>query len=86
MRGNCENYFARIFFSLDHMFVDFISGILENSADDFEDGDEIYEAIGEILHEVAANKTEDEIKWVSNFPFFILLAFRLGKLWGKLIV
>lgn len=36
--------------------------ILHNGADEFEDGNEIYEAIGEILHEVSANKSEDDIK------------------------
>jgi ATP-binding cassette subfamily F protein 3 len=44
------------------IFYYFFLGILENGAEDFENGNEIYEAIGEILHEVAANKTEDDIK------------------------
>lgn len=39
-----------------------LAGILESGADEFEDGNEIYEAIGEILHEVSANKSEDDIK------------------------
>lgn len=37
-------------------------GVLENGADDFEDSDEIYEAIGEVLHEIS-EKTEDDIRY-----------------------
>lgn len=38
-------------------------GILDSSRDDFEDGDEVYEAIGEVLHEVA-DKPEKEVRSV----------------------
>lgn len=37
-------------------------GILENGADDFQDSDEVYEAIGEVLHEISEDKTEAEIR------------------------
>lgn len=33
-----------------------------SSVEDFESSEEIYEAIGEILHEVASDKTEDDIR------------------------
>ena len=36
-------------------------GVLE-SAEDFDSSEEIYEAIGEILHEVAGDRTEDDIR------------------------
>jgi ATP-binding cassette, subfamily F, member 3 len=36
--------------------------VLSQSSEDFESSEEIYEAIGEILHEVSSNKTEDEIR------------------------
>ena len=39
-----------------------IAGILDSSKDDFEDGNEVYEAIGEILHEVA-EKSENELRY-----------------------
>lgn len=41
-------------------------GILDSSKDDFEDGDEVYEAIGEVLHEVA-EKPENEVRSVNVF-------------------
>lgn len=46
-------------------------GILDSSKDDFEDGDEVYEAIGQVLHEVA-DKSENEVRSVNMFAFVIL--------------
>lgn len=43
-------------------------GILDSSKDDFEDGDEVYEAIGEVLHEVA-DKPEIEIRSVQIYSY-----------------
>lgn len=37
-------------------------GILANGADDFEDSGELYDAIGEVLHEVAEDKSERDIR------------------------
>ncbi|CAD1477472.1 unnamed protein product, partial [Heterotrigona itama] len=37
--------------------------ILDSSKDDFEDGDEVYEAIGQVLHEVA-EKPENEVRQI----------------------
>lgn len=33
-----------------------------SNAEDFETSDDIYEAVGEILHEVASDRTEDDIR------------------------
>lgn len=40
----------------------FVQDVLSSSYDDFEDAESVYEAIGEILHEVGGDKTEDEIR------------------------
>lgn len=47
------------------MYINFFNcqGILVSSKDDFEDGEEVYEAIGEVLHEVAS-KPEIEVRSV----------------------
>ena len=37
-------------------------GVLETSGEDFESGDDIFEAIGAVLQEVAIEETEDDIK------------------------
>lgn len=39
-----------------------VAGVLANGADEFEDGDEVYEAVGEVLQEISTEKTEAEIK------------------------
>lgn len=41
-----------------------MSDVLENGADDFEDSDEVYEAVGEVLQEIACDKSEEDIKFV----------------------
>lgn len=43
------------------------TGVLD-AGDDFQNSNEVYEAIGEVLHEVASDKGEDEIRYhVCNF-------------------
>jgi len=49
----------------------FRKGILDSSKDDFEDGDEVYEAIGHVLHEVT-DKSQNEVRSVNMFTFIIL--------------
>ena len=39
----------------------FVLGVLDGG-DDFQNSNDVYEAIGEVLHDVAANKGEDEIR------------------------
>lgn len=59
-----------IYFFLNNICI--YEGILDSSKDDFEDGDEVYEAIGEVLHEVA-EKTENEVRSVNVFKFLCFL-------------
>jgi ATP-binding cassette, subfamily F, member 3 len=42
--------------------VYFVAGVLAGGADEFEDSEELYEAIGHVLEEVAEDKTESEIR------------------------
>lgn len=39
-----------------------VSGVLETSCDDFESGEDVFEAIGSVLNEIAADKSELEIR------------------------
>lgn len=60
---SCTHFF-RISRSASHLIIacfNLFSGILD-SVDDFDTSEEIYEAIGEILHEVGADKSEKDIK------------------------
>lgn len=56
----------------------FILGILDSSKDDFEDENEVYEAIGEVLHEVA-DKPEIVVRSVYIFDssFFSIKHFSI---------
>lgn len=54
--------------------------MLQNGADDFEDSEEVYEAVGEVLQEIASDKSEEDIKFVAllkvmyyNDCFFIFV-------------
>ena len=39
-------------------------GILEDSHDDFDDSDDIFDAIGEVLMQTDVSKSEDEIRQI----------------------
>ncbi|XP_078041357.1 ATP-binding cassette sub-family F member 3 isoform X1 [Augochlora pura] len=55
----CGEYIRSQFPTIDDDLYQYVEGILDSSKDDFEDADEVYEAIGEVLHEVA-EKPENE--------------------------
>ncbi|XP_043469161.1 ATP-binding cassette sub-family F member 3 [Leptopilina heterotoma] len=49
----CGEYIKSQFPTIDDDLYQYVEGILDSSKDDFEDENEVYEAIGEVLHEVA---------------------------------
>lgn len=57
--ATCGEYIRSQFPTIDDDLYQYVEGILDSSKDDFEDGDEVYEAIGQVLHEVA-DKSENE--------------------------
>lgn len=59
----CGEYIRSQFPTIDDDLYQYVEGILDSSKDDFEDGDEVYEAIGEVLHEVA-EKPENEVRQI----------------------
>lgn len=62
----CSEYIKDEFPLMDEDLKQYVEGILNNGADEFEDSEEIYEAIGEVLHEISEDKTEKEIREVCN--------------------
>lgn len=57
--GQFTSYFAYINFIFEKKpFL----GVLETSCEDFESGDDVFEAIGGVLQEVTNDKTEEDIK------------------------
>ena len=49
-------------------------GVLENGIEDFQNGEEIFEAIGEVLLQLDDSKTESDIKFVY---FFVVCSLSL---------
>ncbi|CAG9821893.1 unnamed protein product [Phaedon cochleariae] len=62
--GTCSEYIKRIFPTIDDDLKQYVEGVLANGADDFEDIEEVYEAVGEVLQEVSADKTEEDIRLI----------------------
>lgn len=60
--ATCGEYIKSEFPAIDEDLYQYVEGILASGADDFEDSNELYDAIGEVLHEVADNKSEDDIR------------------------
>lgn len=73
----CTEVLKREFPSIDGELLTYVEDVLQNGADQFEDGEEVYEAIGEILHEVAQDKSEEDIKQICEI-FLDLLKPRSG--------
>jgi len=40
----------------------YVESVLETSVEDFENSEDVYDAIGEVLHEMEEDKTEDDVK------------------------
>ncbi|XP_011497559.1 PREDICTED: ATP-binding cassette sub-family F member 3 [Ceratosolen solmsi marchali] len=59
----CSSYIRSLFPTIDDELYQYVEGILDSSKDDFEDADEVYEAIGEVLHEVE-QKSENEVRQI----------------------
>ncbi|XP_047113590.1 ATP-binding cassette sub-family F member 3 [Schistocerca piceifrons] len=62
MAATSGEYIKSQFPTIDDELYQYVEGILSSSADDFEDGTELYDAIGEVLHEAASDKSEVEIR------------------------
>lgn len=59
----CSQLIQAEFPSMDAETVQYIEGILGGGgADDFEHGADLYEAIGDLLHEIAAEKSEEDVR------------------------
>ncbi|OXU17138.1 ATP-binding cassette sub-family F member 3 [Nasonia vitripennis] len=59
----CGSYIRSLFPTIDDELYQYVEGILDSSKDDFEDADEVYEAIGEVLHEVE-ERSENEVRLI----------------------
>jgi ATP-binding cassette subfamily F protein 3 len=62
----CSEYIKNVFPLIDDDLKHYVEGVLKNGADDFQDSEEVYDAIGEVLQEVSSDKTEDDIRTICN--------------------
>lgn len=60
--GDCCALVRKEFPTIDDVLLNYVESILETSGDDFENEEDIFEAIGAVLQEVDQSKTEDSIK------------------------
>lgn len=61
----CTNLLKQEFPSIDDEMKQYIEGVLSSGMDDFESSEDLYDAIGAILHEVSEEKSENDIKYAS---------------------
>ncbi|XP_034949358.1 ATP-binding cassette sub-family F member 3-like [Chelonus insularis] len=69
--AECSEYIRSQFPTIDDDLYHYVEGILDSSKDDFEDGEEVYEAIGQVLHEVS-EKSENEVRDICSKLLTIL--------------
>ncbi|XP_058128437.1 ATP-binding cassette sub-family F member 3 [Anopheles ziemanni] len=62
----CTAVLKREFPSIDGELLSYVETVLQSSADEFENGEEVYEAVGAILHEVSQDKSEDDVREICN--------------------
>ncbi|XP_015379543.1 PREDICTED: ATP-binding cassette sub-family F member 3 [Diuraphis noxia] len=62
---HCKDFIKTEFPSIDVEMFQYIEGVLQNGIEDFHDSEDIFEAIGEVLQEIA-NKTESDIRGICS--------------------
>ena len=60
--GDCSALVQKEFPTIDDVLLNYVESILETSGDDFENEEDIFEAIGAVLQEVDQSKSENSIK------------------------
>jgi len=58
----CEVLIKDSFPNINDDIYQYVESVLQNALDDFETEEDVYEAIGEVLQEVEADKTEDDVR------------------------
>lgn len=62
---HCKDFIKTEFPSIDIEMFQYIEGVLQNGIEDFHDSEDIFEAIGEVLQEIA-NKSESDIRGICS--------------------
>lgn len=70
--AQCCQLIKESFPSINDDIQQYVESVLDNALDDLENDEDVYEAVGEVLHELESDKTVAEIKQVCNRILFIL--------------
>ncbi|XP_017781805.1 PREDICTED: ATP-binding cassette sub-family F member 3 [Nicrophorus vespilloides] len=62
----CSEYIESEFPHIDDDLKQYVEDVLQNGADDFQDSEEVYDAVGEVLQEVSTDKSELDIRNICN--------------------
>ncbi|KAL3270009.1 hypothetical protein HHI36_009066 [Cryptolaemus montrouzieri] len=60
----CSEYIKTTFPLIDDDLKQYVEDVLENGADDFENSEEVFEAVGEVLQEISKDKSENDIRHI----------------------
>jgi len=64
--AKCGKLIKAEFPKINDDIYEYVENVLETSKDDFENTEDVYEAIGEVLHEMEEDKTEDDIRQICD--------------------
>ncbi|XP_066934518.1 ATP-binding cassette sub-family F member 3-like [Clytia hemisphaerica] len=66
VEARVQGFLHKKFPGIDEDLLNYVVDVTKTSAEDFEDAEEIYDAVGGVLHEATENDDEDEIKEICN--------------------
>ena len=73
--GDCSALVQKEFPTIDDVLLNYVESILETSGDDFENEEDIFEAIGAVLQEVDQSKSENSIKHLCSKLICLLIIY-----------
>ena len=60
--AQCCQLIKEAFPKINEDIYSYVESVLESSGEDFENEDDVYEAIGEVLLDLETNKSEDDVR------------------------
>ncbi|KAK2148716.1 hypothetical protein LSH36_486g02016 [Paralvinella palmiformis] len=72
MAVTCHEIIEKCFPNIDKEFFNYICGVLEDGTEDFESADDLYEALGTMLTQVAEEKEDGEIREICDRLFHVM--------------
>lgn len=67
--GSYKEILCQRFPLIDSVVIQYIEEVMEGSNDDFFTGNDVYDAVGEVLHEIAREKSEEDIREICQLLY-----------------